>query len=73
MLRSPLLVISHVLTVEVIGLVHKTVGGIQKHRLLWQALPSLSPSFALFSLALSFLRPPRRLYFPDSDWLKAHV
>ena len=34
MLRSPLLVIGHVLTVDVIGLVQKMVGGIQKHRLL---------------------------------------
>ena len=33
-LRSALLVTSHVLTVDVIGLVQKMVGGIQKHRLL---------------------------------------
>ena len=50
MLRSPLLVISHVLTVEVIGLVQKKMGGIQKHRLLKQALPSLFHTFARFSL-----------------------
>ena len=34
MLRSALLVIGHVLTTDVIGLVEKMVGGIQKHRLL---------------------------------------
>ena len=67
MLRSALLVIGHVLTVDAIGLVQKMVGGIQKHRLLLQTLPSLSPSFALFSLPppnpipLPFLRLPRRL------------
>ena len=49
MLRSALLVIGHVLTADVIGLVEKMVGGIQTHRLLQQALPSLFP-FALFSL-----------------------
>ena len=49
MLRSALLVIGHVLTVDAIGLVQKMVGGIQKHRLLLQTLPSLFPSFALFS------------------------
>ena len=49
MLRSALLVIGHVLTVDVIGLVQKMVGGIQKHRLLLQTLPSLFPSLALFS------------------------
>ena len=59
MLRSALLVIGHVLTVDVIGLVQKMVGGIQKHRLLLQTLPSLFPSFALYSLP--FLRLPRRL------------
>ena len=52
MLRRPLLVIGHVLTVDIIGLVRKLVGGIQKHRLLQQALPSLFSSFALFSLPL---------------------
>ena len=31
MLRSPLLVIGHVLTVDIIGLVQKMVGGIQKN------------------------------------------
>ena len=49
MLRSALLVIGHVLTADVIGLVEKMVGGIQTHRFLQQALPSLFP-FALFSL-----------------------
>ena len=39
-----ILVIGHVLTVAVIGLVWKLVGGIQKHRLSLQTLPSLSPS-----------------------------
>ena len=34
MLRRALLVIGHVLTVDVIGLVQKTVDGMQKHRLL---------------------------------------
>ena len=34
MLRSPLLVIGHVLTVDVIELVQKMVGGIHKHWLL---------------------------------------
>ena len=55
MLRSALLVIGHVLTVDAIGLVQKMVGGIQKHRLLLQTLPSLFPSFALFS----FPPPPQ--------------
>ena len=57
MLRRPLLVIGHVLTVDIIGLVRKLVGGIQKHRLLQQALPSLFPSFALFSLPLPLPSP----------------
>ena len=66
MLRSALLVIGHVLTVDVIGFVQKMVGEIQKHRLLLQTLPSLFPSFALFSLTppplpLLCLRLPRRL------------
>ena len=34
MLTSTLLVIAHVLTVDIIGLVQKVVGGIQKHLLL---------------------------------------
>ena len=62
MLRRPLLVIDHVLTVDITGLVRKLVGGIQKYRLLWQALPSLFPSFALFSL-----RPPPPLLTPATD------
>ena len=43
--------IGHILTVDIIGLVQKMVGGIQKHRLLKQALPSLFSSFTLFSLS----------------------
>ena len=38
------------MTVDVIGLVQKMVGGVQKHRLIWQAPLSLFPAFALFSL-----------------------
>ena len=61
MLRSALLVIGHVLTADVIGLVEKMVGGIQTHRLLQQALPSLFP-FALFSLTLmTLLKQSRKL------------
>ena len=41
MLRGALLVIGHILTVDIIGLVQKMVGGIQKLRLLKQVLPSL--------------------------------
>ena len=51
MLRGALLVIGHILTVDIIGLVQKMVGGIQKHRLLKQVLPSLFSSFTLFSLS----------------------
>ena len=58
MLRSVLLVTGHALTVDVIGLVQKMVGEIQRHRLLYQALPSLFPSLVLFSL--------RRLHVPLS-------
>ena len=63
MLRGALLVIGLVLTVDIIGLVQKMVDGIQKHRLLKQALPSLFSSFELFSLPLPppLLRLPRRL------------
>ena len=52
MLRSfpYILVIGHVLTVAVIGLVWKLVGGIQKHRLFLQTLPSLFPFALIFSL-----------------------
>jgi len=56
-----LLVIDHVLTVDIIGLVEKMVGGIQKHQLLWQTLPSLFPSFTLSPLPPPFLHLPRRL------------
>ena len=68
MLRSVLLVIGHALTVDVIGLVQKMVGGIQKYRLLYQALPSLFPSLVLFSLPLPLplLRVPLRLLVPLS-------
>ena len=52
MLRGALLVIGHVLTVDIIGLVQKMEGGIQKHLLLKRALPSLFSSFPLFSLSL---------------------
>ena len=70
MLRSALLVIGHVLTVDAIGLVQKMVGEIQKHRLLLQTLPSpfSLPLFRAFLLPpppnpipLPFLRLPRRL------------
>ena len=44
--------IGHVLTVDIIGLVQKMEGGIQKHLLLKRALPSLFSSFPLFSLSL---------------------
>ena len=50
MLRSPLLVIGHLYTVDVIRLVRELVGRIQKHRLLKQALPSLFHTFARFCL-----------------------
>ena len=50
MLRSPLLVIGHLYTVDVIRLVRELVGRIQKHRLLKQALPFLFHTFARFSL-----------------------
>ena len=50
MLRSPLLVIGHLYTVDVIRLVMELVGRMQKHRLLKQALPSLFHTFARFSL-----------------------
>ena len=63
MLRGALLVIGHVLTVDIIGLVQKMEGGIQKHLLLKQALPSLFSSFALFSLSL----PP-----PPSPFCACH-
>ena len=61
MLRGALLVIGHVLTVDIIGLVQKMEGGIQKHLLLKRALPSLFSSFALFSLSLP---PPPPLFAP---------
>ena len=60
------------MTVDVIGLVQKIVGGVQKHRLTWQAPLSLFPAFALFSLppplplpffALDTQEPPIR---PDA-------
>ena len=54
MLRSPLLVIGHLYTVDVIRLVRELVGRIQKHRLLKQALPSLFHTFARFSLPPPF-------------------
>ena len=54
------------MTVDVIGLVQKMVGGVQKHRLIWQASLSLFPAFALFSLPPShFLHLTRRN--PQSD------
>ena len=53
---APLLVIGHAFTVVVIELVWKLEGGIQKHWLLWQALPSLF-FFTLFS-------PPPPLFAP---------
>ena len=51
-----ILVIGHVLTVAVIGLVWKLVGGIQKHRLfsVLQTLPSLFP----FALNLVLIQRP---------------
>ena len=63
MLRSALLVIGHVLTVDVIGLVQKMVGEMQKHRLLLQKLPLSSPRsrFSPSPLSLPILRLPRRL------------
>ena len=63
MLRSALLVIGHVLTVDVIGLVQKMVGEMQKHRLLLQKLPLSSPRSRFFPspLSLPILRLPRRL------------
>ena len=64
MLRSALLVIGHVLTVDVIGFVQKMMGGIQKHRLLLQTLPSLFPSFALFSLTPPPQPHPPPLFAP---------
>ena len=59
------------MTVDIIGLVQKMVGGEQKHRLIWQAPLSLFPAFALFSLpplplpffALDTQEPPIR---PDA-------
>ena len=53
---APLLVIGHVFTVVVIGLVWKLVGGIQKHWLLQQALPSL--------FFLTLFSPPPPLFAP---------
>ena len=58
------------MTVDVIGLVQKMVGGVQKHRLIEQAPLSLFPAFALFSLSppplpLPFLHLTRRN--PQSD------
>ena len=49
-----ILVIGHVLTVAVIGLVWKLVGGIQKQRLFLQSLPSLFP----FALNLVLIQRP---------------
>ena len=59
-----ILVIGHVLTVAVIGLVWKLVGGIEKHRLCLQTLPFLFPFALIFSLErlTSFwYRGPREL------------
>ena len=47
------------MTVDVIGLVQKMVGRVQKHRLIEQAPLSLFPAFALFSLPPS---PPHFLH-----------
>ena len=70
MLRSTLLVIGHVLTVDGIGLVQKMIGGIQKHRFLKQALPSLFPSFTLFSLLPSppLFAPATHAMFSPRLW-----
>ena len=64
MLRSALLMIGHVLTVDFIGLVQKMVGGIQKltgsysrRSLPFSSLSRFSPS----PLPLPFLCLPRRL------------
>ena len=46
------------MTVDVIGLVQKMVGGVQKHRLIEQAPLSLFPAFALFSLSPPSPPPP---------------
>ena len=51
MLRNPVLATGPVFTVDIIGLVGKMVGAIQKHRLLLQALPSLFSAYALFSFS----------------------
>ena len=54
-IQDYILVIGHVLTVAVIGLVWKLVGGIQKQRLFLQTLPSLFP----FALNLVLIQRPK--------------
>ena len=67
MLRSALLVIGHVLTVDFIGLVEKMVDGIQKTTALIAGAPFPFPLFRAFLPPPPFFAPAMRAIQPDQS------